>query len=179
MSWSTMSWEVNFLPFFPSSKIPWRWTNFPPLFKCIKRAPFFVFENWGDGTALVQMIMVGAEKLHQHWLHHQSSLWTRVGKNILSFLYTRVGKTRLSSGLDTVEEKKPFSSPFDKVGKILLNSTLGQSWKKNLLCSQCIAMGQSCEKLSFTLRHCSPFSRHPVQHFLNPICFFSHIIKHL
>ena len=26
---------------------------------------FFVFENWADGTALVQMIIVGAEKLHQ------------------------------------------------------------------------------------------------------------------
>ena len=31
-------------------------------------APFFVFENWADGTALVQMIIVGAEKLHQHRL---------------------------------------------------------------------------------------------------------------
>ena len=36
-----------------------------PQFKCTKR-PFFVFENWADGTDLVQMIIVGAEKLHQH-----------------------------------------------------------------------------------------------------------------
>ena len=163
MSWSTMSWEVNFfLPFslkdstpaFSSSKIHLKRSKFPPLFKCIKRAPFFVFQNWADGTALVQMIMVGAEKLHQHWLHHQSSPWIRVGKNNLSSpsnrvgkttrapsgpglekipWASRVGKTLLSVGLNTVE-KNLFSSPFDRVVKRPLRSTLGQSWKENLLC---------------------------------------------
>ena len=164
--------------FFPSSKIPWRWANFPPLFKCIKRAPFFVFQNWADGTGLVQMIMVGAEKLHQHWLHHQSSLWTRVGKNIFSFLCTRVGKTLLSSGLDTVE-KNLFSSPFDKVGKILLNSTLGQSWKKTFCALNASLWGRVVKNYLLLYDTALRFHNTLFNIFWIPCVFFSHIIKHL